>query len=317
MLALAAARIARARIAPLSSTRSPLLVGPAPLATRLFSKHDHKRSPRHTSPPFSARSPARDGRSAQQERIGPTSSSEPSLRSQQPLPDLRRGIPSAFDVEQAQTDARSHHTPDPVGAAEDGGAPRRPKPGAAGARAGGELPRSAYETSVDRRRNNIVYYGYILAVLGIGVGAVFLGRNWATKDEEEQHPNAPSGWGFHLMYNRAKQRLKPYLGLLTEPTFPQLLPDFDARPPYTLVLSLEDMLVHTEWTREHGWRHAKRPGVDYFMLYLSQYYELVLFTTVRMQDAEPIVRKLDPFRIITWPLFREASRYENGEYIKV
>lgn len=44
--------------------------------------------------------------------------------------------------------------------------------------------------------------------------------------------------------------------------------------PYTLILDLEGLLVHAEWTREHGWRTAKRPGVDYFLLYLSQFYEV-------------------------------------------
>jgi import inner membrane translocase subunit TIM50 len=80
---------------------------------------------------------------------------------------------------------------------------------------------------------------------------------------------------------------------------------------------LEDLLVHSEWSREHGWRTAKRPGVDYFLRYLSQYYELVIFTTVRSSDADPIIRKLDPFHVVMWPLFREATRYEKGEYIKV
>jgi hypothetical protein len=31
--------------------------------------------------------------------------------------------------------------------------------------------------------------------------------------------------------------------------------------------------------RQHGWRTAKRPGVDYFIAYLSQFYEVVIFTT--------------------------------------
>jgi import inner membrane translocase subunit TIM50 len=34
-------------------------------------------------------------------------------------------------------------------------------------------------------------------------------------------------------------------------------------------------------------------------------------------DADPIIRKLDPFRLVMWPLFREATRFEKGEYIKV
>jgi import inner membrane translocase subunit TIM50 len=87
--------------------------------------------------------------------------------------------------------------------------------------------------------------------------------------------------------------------------------------PYTLCISLEDMLVHSEWSREQGWRVAKRPGVDYFLRYLSQYYELVLFTTVPFGIGEPLVRKLDPFRFIVWPLYREATKYKDGEVVKV
>lgn len=79
----------------------------------------------------------------------------------------------------------------------------------------------------------------------------------------------------------------------------------------------EDLLVHSEWTREHGWRVAKRPGVDYFLRYLNQYYELVLFTSVPSMMADQVLRKLDPFRIIRWPLFREATKYKDGEYVKV
>lgn len=36
------------------------------------------------------------------------------------------------------------------------------------------------------------------------------------------------------------------------------------------------LIIHQ---RQHGWRTAKRPGVDYFLAYLSQFYEIVIFTT--------------------------------------
>lgn len=31
--------------------------------------------------------------------------------------------------------------------------------------------------------------------------------------------------------------------------------------------------------REHGWRTMKRPGIEYFIGYLSQFYEIVIFTS--------------------------------------
>lgn len=108
------------------------------------------------------------------------------------------------------------------------------------------------------------------------------------------------------------------LSYYKEPAFEKLLPDPDPmfERPYTLVVSMDDLLIHSEWTREHGWRVAKRPGVDYFLHYLSQYYELVLFTSQPFAMAEPLVRKLDPYRFIVWPLFREATKYKDGEISK-
>jgi import inner membrane translocase subunit TIM50 len=149
-------------------------------------------------------------------------------------------------------------------------------------------------------------------------GGAYYGRNWDTEAEEAAHLDAPSGWSPMLMYKRMQARLKEWFGYYTEPTFPKLLPPVpEGFPPYTLVLSLEDLLVHSEWDREHGWRTAKRPGVDFFLLYLSQYFEICLFTSVPSAMADPIIKKLDPFHLLVWPLFREATRYDNGDYVKV
>jgi import inner membrane translocase subunit TIM50 len=123
------------------------------------------------------------------------------------------------------------------------------------------------------------------------------------------------------MYARAAARINGQKAYYTEPTFQKLLPDKDkipgGAPELTLVLSLEDLLLHSEWSTKHGYRLAKRPGLDYFLRYLSSQYELVIFTSVKSMDADPIIRKLDPFRLVMWPLFREATRFEKGEYIKV
>lgn len=226
-----------------------------------------------------------------------------------PLPDLTQGIPSTLDAEMASS-ARAD--PTSLNITED---PSQP-----GGDSGGELPKEAYISSIERRRNR--YASWVVATLGMFLvtGGVYLGRNWESEEEEKKHLDAPSGWGLVLFWNRAKARWKGTLDYYTEPAFPKLLPDTDPtwERPYTLVISLEDMLVHSEWTREHGWRMAKRPGVDYFLRYLSQYYELVIFTSVPSMIGHPVIQKLDPYRMfVMWPLFREATKYQSGEYIKV
>ena len=226
-----------------------------------------------------------------------------------PLPDLTQGIPPTLDGEMASS---AKADPASLNITE---APSQP-----GGQGGGDLPKIAYISSLERRRNRMMFWFYLTLLGGTTVSTVFLGRNWESEEEELAHPDAPSGWGFKLFYNRVMARLSNTTSYYTEPAFPRLLPDTDPmwERPYTLVVSLEDMLVHSEWSREHGWRMAKRPGVDYFLRYLSQYYELVIFTSVPSMIAQPIISKLDPYRmIIMWPLFREATKYKDGEYIKV
>lgn len=248
--------------------------------------------------------------------------------SSKPLPDLRQGIPSTFAEEFNKASENKYarqfeeHNPRTVEEAEKQeklAHEHEQEERAGSGRGGGDLPKSAYETSTDKRRNKVANYSYLtMAFFGV-IGAVFLGRDWQTDEEARRHADIPSGWGFRPFWERIQARINDSLGYYTEPTFPKLLPDTDGMaPPYTLVLSLEDLMIHTEWTRQHGWRTAKRPGLDYFLRYLSQYYEIVMFTSVPMANADPVFRKLDPYRnFLIWPLFREATRYHKGEYIKV
>lgn len=242
-----------------------------------------------------------------------------------PLPDLRQGIPSTFFEEFNKAQAAKEKTTSEdkvVGDEKADAAGEAASFGSTGGRKGGdeeEYDRSAYETSIDRRRAQFSKYGYLTLLAFLATGTAYFSRPY--DDDENTEGLAPehiSGWAPASMWARVVGRWSAQKGYYTEPTFPKLLPTIpDAqRPPYTLVLSLEDLMIHSGWTREHGWRTAKRPGIDYFLRYLSQYYELVLFTSVPSTMADQVVKKLDPFRIIQWPLYREGTRYENGEYVK-
>lgn len=243
--------------------------------------------------------------------------SEPLQQEQQgsrPLPDLTQGIPSTLDAELAQAASGARAGTKGLNINKD---PTQPTAG--DGRGEGDFSKPSYISSIERRKTRVAKYMYASFLTLAVIGTIYLGRNWETEAEEKQHPDAPSGWGFGLFYGRAHARLGDIMDYYNEPSFPKLLPNPDPtwERPYTLVLSLEDLLVHSEWSREHGWRMAKRPGVDYFLRYLNQYYELVIFTSVPSMIGEPIIKKLDPFRIVMWPLFREATRFRKGEYIKV
>ncbi|KAG5180496.1 NLI interacting factor-like phosphatase-domain-containing protein [Tribonema minus] len=120
----------------------------------------------------------------------------------------------------------------------------------------------------------------------------------------------------------------------TEPSSDKLLPDWppselppDTPCPPTLVLDLENTLVHMDWHRRTGWRVARRPGVEEFLREMSMYYEIVIFTSAHVGSAEPIVTSLDPAvsrargvevssGYTSHRLYRDATLFSNGTHVK-
>lgn len=92
----------------------------------------------------------------------------------------------------------------------------------------------------------------------------------------------------------------------------------DIPPPHTLVLDLEKTLVSSTWDRKHGWRHAKRPGVDQFLKTMAQYYEIVLYSPSFDAVADPVVSGIDKSGCIMHRLYRDATHYspKTGAHVK-
>lgn len=292
-------------------SRSPNPPSPAPKASQPTPSHAAATptpAPSSSKPVEPQPTPATEQETA--ERLAAEQQEQEQIPDLSKLPDLTQGIPSTLEYETAGA-SRSSMTPLE-------GEEASTSAGGGGGRGKGELPASAYVSSTERNRQ--WWTRFIIAAMGLSAvgGTVYLGRDWED-NELSQHPEVPNGWGLGLWWNRVRARLGETVTYYQQPAFEKLLPDPDPsfERPYTLCISLEDMLIHSEWTREHGWRVAKRPGVDYFLHYLSQYYEIVLFTSVPFSIAEPVVRKLDPYRFIMWPLYREATKYKDGEVVKV
>jgi len=121
-------------------------------------------------------------------------------------------------------------------------------------------------------------------------------------------------------FGRIRLRLSNVSEEYSRPVWEVLLPDPLPSPyqrPYTLVLDLDDLLIHSSWSRAKGWQIAKRPGLDYFLGYLSQFYEIVIYTRQPFFTAEQVVDKLDPDkRKIMYSLFKEACRSHQGKLVK-
>ncbi|KAI9170753.1 Mitochondrial import inner membrane translocase subunit TIM50 [Paramyrothecium foliicola] len=251
-----------------------------------------------TSPSNSSKGAAKDA-AAEDAKVPETKEDEPIPFDK--LPDLTQGIPSTLEAEMEEHAGRTGSALQNV---EQTGRRREHQ--------------DTYVPTSERNRRWWVRFLMIGSGLGAVSSIVYLGRGWDDDAEAAAHPDIPNGWSPLLWWKRFRARFGDSVSYYQNPAFDKLLPDPDPSfsRPYTLCISLEDMLVHSEWSREHGWRVAKRPGFDYFIRYLSQYYEIVLFTSVPFGNAEALVQKLEPYGFITWPLFREATKFEEGEIVK-
>ncbi|CAG8494752.1 9904_t:CDS:10 [Acaulospora colombiana] len=135
-------------------------------------------------------------------------------------------------------------------------------------------------------------------------------------DRENQYKDLDN---FAAWYKRLEARGNDLLHFFTEPSSDKLLPDKDSLPnysPYTLVINLDQTLIYSTWDREHGWRTAKRPGVDFFLFVLSNLFEVVIFTSQPSYVADQILAKLDPLAMVPLRLYRESTRYVDGKIVK-
>lgn len=151
-------------------------------------------------------------------------------------------------------------------------------------------PKSKRESTTEKQRKAMtrsLLIASVVATIGlVGFGA----REWdeleemklVARSDDFDTINLLKEGGIKACYARAVLRAEDLLNYLNKPAWEPLIPPPLPEPhgrPFTLVVDLDDLLVHSSWDIEHGWRTAKRPGVDYFLAYLSQFYEIVLFTT--------------------------------------
>jgi import inner membrane translocase subunit TIM50 len=160
-----------------------------------------------------------------------------------------------------------------------------------------------------------------LKLLGgsIAAGGAYIIYQTSTSDQstDDVLRASPLGRPYAWLYDSV---FSPFIN----PSREKLLPDWhsipnippDAPCPPTLVLDLEDTLVHATWDPKFGWRYAKRPGVDRFLQDLSKYYEIVLFSPSNFGVVDPITWTLDKQGLIMHRLYKDSTRFYQGKHVK-
>mmetsp|Transcript_40623 Transcript_40623/g.99783 ORF Transcript_40623/g.99783 Transcript_40623/m.99783 type:complete len:454 (+) Transcript_40623:306-1667(+) len=87
-------------------------------------------------------------------------------------------------------------------------------------------------------------------------------------------------------------------------------------PKRTLILDLDETLVHTEFDQSRGWITHRRPHVNKFLAEMAKHFELVCFTSGLKQYATPIIDQLDPHRMISHRLYRDHTLSMKGIHVK-
>eukprot|EP00126_Sphaerothecum_destruens_P000758 Sdes_comp10982_c0_seq1m2618 len=152
-----------------------------------------------------------------------------------------------------------------------------------------------------------------LGIFGGVIGGTFL--YYGGPENEDQ------GTEFEDYSRRFKKQFKGIWNYFADPNKEKLLPDQLPRDSpyyyeYTLCLEFDKVLAYSEWDVKHGWRTVIRPGAAYFLFYLAQFYEIVLFTSKGNTVTEQILNTLDPEGAIRYRLYRGSTRYMDGIHVK-
>ena len=93
------------------------------------------------------------------------------------------------------------------------------------------------------------------------------------------------------------------------------LPPINPNYKYTLVLDLDETLVH--YISEENFAYVQiRPGTEEFIKDLSKYYEIIIFTAALQIYADLVIDGIDPEKCIKYRLYRQHTIQDGDANIK-
>jgi Dullard-like phosphatase family protein len=93
------------------------------------------------------------------------------------------------------------------------------------------------------------------------------------------------------------------------------LPPMSKELKYTLVLDLDETLVHYMEENDEAFVQV-RPFTDFFLSEMSKYYEVVIFTAATEDYADIILKELDKTNLISHRLYRRHTSLQNEVFLK-
>ena len=117
-----------------------------------------------------------------------------------------------------------------------------------------------------------------------------------------QNPNENDNENIEFNIEENIQTQRDQNKKITEPYLNPINP----RYKYTLVLDLDETLVHYTSDNESAYIQI-RPGTEDFLIELSDYYEIVIFTASLQKYADLVINSIDPNNVISYRLYRQHT----------
>lgn len=97
---------------------------------------------------------------------------------------------------------------------------------------------------------------------------------------------------------------------------PPFLPPKEKNVKYTLVLDMDETLIHTKEIQNGKSLFLERPYCQEFLDEMDKHYEIVVFTAAVKEYADKILDSIDEKKRISHRLYREHTRIEDFVSIK-
>ena len=119
----------------------------------------------------------------------------------------------------------------------------------------------------------------------------------------------------HYTENKNKNLINDTLLTIEEAPKPPYLSPISPKYNYTLVLDLDETLVHYVSDNDSAYIQI-RPGAEEFIKELSEFYEIIIFTAALQNYADLIISGLDPDGVVSDKLYRQHTINKDNSYIK-
>lgn len=172
------------------------------------------------------------------------------------------------------------------------------------------------------KKNNQEIHERPTARKSIGDKSLGSGNNSDQELEQDSYDDLPVGTFEEVLHKIRSRNNESVPVILFQPNTNEMRKERNLLPPissdrkYTLVLDLDETLIHFEEKEDGTSQFLIRPYAQYFLKQVAKYYEVVVFTAALQDYADYILDRMDTERTVKYRLYRQHTDFANNVYQK-